>query len=145
MKLGIVGHEAAKFTDATEQVARRIIRELIEKYDPEAVVSGECPLGGVDIWTRLEAKSMGKLFEPKRPLQHSWDGAYGFKARNLDIATSDIVACIVVEVYPSNYRGRRFEGCYHCDRHPQERPERHVKGGGCWTAWKAKRREWHIV
>ncbi len=141
MKLGIVGHEAAKFTPRTEAIAREAIRGLINYYAPAEVVSGECPLGGVDIWTREEAVSLGYPFRGCAPRQHSWEGEYGFKARNLDIAKSDIVACVVVAELPPTYRGRRFNGCYHClDRNPV-----HVKSGGCWTAWKAPDREWRII
>lgn len=141
MILGIVGHEKAKFTPETEAKARQIIRDLIAKYKPDAVCSGECPLGGVDIWAREEAKALGVEFVPYAPRQNSWDGEYGFKARNLDIAKSDLVVCIVVREFPVTYRGRRFEFCYHCkDRNPP-----HIKSGGCWTAWRAKAREWHIV
>jgi hypothetical protein len=139
--LGIVGHEAAKFTEATEVAARRAIRDLIERYRPEVVVSGECPLGGVDIWAREIAVAHGVRFDPKAPRQHSWEGEYGFKARNLDIAKSDHVACVVVRELPPTYRGMRFNGCYHCKgRNPV-----HVKSGGCWTAWRAPSREWVIL
>lgn len=139
--LGIVGHEAAKFTEAKEVEARKAIRDLIEQYQPARVVSGECPLGGVDIWAREIAVAHGVPFDPKAPRQHSWDGEYGFKARNLDIAKSTLVVCIVVHDLPPTYRGRRFDGCYHCKgRNPP-----HVKSGGCWTAWRAARREWIIL
>lgn len=59
MRIGIVGHEAAKFTPETERKAREIIQSFLEfKEDPsdevESVVSGECHLGGVDIYAREE-------------------------------------------------------------------------------------------
>lgn len=143
MILGIVGHEAAKFTAETEAKARAIIREtLLLTIRPAMVVSGECPLGGVDVWAREEAVAAGITFVGFEPLQHRWDAPYGFKARNLDIAhTSDLVLCIVVETLPESYSGMRFDGCYHCgDRTPP-----HVKSGGCWTAWRAESRMWGII
>lgn len=139
--LGIVGHEAAKFAPETEGIARNLIRDAIVYHKPRKVVSGECPLGGVDIWAREEAVKLGVPFDPKAPRQHTWDGEYGFKARNLDIAKSDIVLCIVVKELPVTYKGMRFADCYHCKgRNPP-----HIKSGGCWTAWRAARREWRII
>jgi len=139
--LGIVGHEEAKFTQQTRARAQIAIVGLIEKYNPDLVVSGACPLGGVDIWAEEEAKRLGVPFKAYAPTVHQWSGRGGFKERNLEIAKSDVVACVSVVAYPSTYRGRRFKGCYHCNgRNPQ-----HVKGGGCWTAWKAKAREFVFI
>lgn len=142
--LGIVGHGADKFTPHTEALARAEIRGLIRGHAPRVVVSGESPVGGIDIWTREEAHALRVPFEPKAPLVNEWDppnGGYGFKARNLDIAKCDLVVCIVVRELPPGYRGRRFDGCYHCmGRNPA-----HVKSGGCWTAWKSARPEWIIL
>lgn len=148
MYLGIVGHEAAKFTPETEALARKAIVELISKHDPNGVISGACPLGGIDIWAIEEARRLGIQTREFAPKVRQWEpsnGAYGFKARNLDIAReSHHVACIVVATLPSTYTGMRFQqGCYHCRRHGQETP--HIKSGGCWTAWKAKSREWVIL
>lgn len=145
MRLGIVGHEAAKFTRATERDARVAIRGLILSHGAREVCSGECPLGGVDIWAREEAQALGVPFTAYAPEVNVWDGAplgkIGFKQRNLQIAGADLVACVVVRELPHTYRGRRFYGCYHClDRTPP-----HTKSGGCWTAWRAPRREWVIL
>lgn len=137
--LGIVGHEAAKFTNQTEWMARDIIREAILSSGAKVVCSGECPLGGVDIWTREEALALGREFVPYPPKVNNWED--GFKPRNLQIAAAKKVLCIVVAQLPATYRGRKFDGCYHClDRNPP-----HVKSGGCWTAWRAKEREWRII
>lgn len=140
MKVGIVGHEAAKFTPATEAAARDTIRSLLEQPGVTHMVSGHCHIGGVDIWAEEEAAKLGvdTIIYPPRDL--SW--ATGFKPRNIQIAhTSDIVHCVVVRELPPDYKGMRFSGCYHClGRNPE-----HVKSGGCWTAWRAVRREWHII
>lgn len=139
--LAIVGHEAAKFTRDTEQIARIHIRDLFRVHNPDVVESGECPLGGIDIWTRLEAVDAGIRFVPRAPRQHSWEGEYGFKARNLDLSKCSHVACVVVETLPATYTGMRFNGCYHCGTRNQP----HVKSGGCWTAWRCPSREWRYV
>lgn len=137
MKVGIVGHEAAKFTPETEQRAREIIRSLICPLD--TVVSGHCHLGGIDIWAEEEADVIGaeKLIFPPKTL--SWEG--GYKPRNILIAqNSDIVHCIVVRELPPSYKGMRFDHCYHCNTSD------HVKSGGCWTAKRCKSGGvWHVI
>ena len=149
--IGIVGAEAAKFTPDTAAKAKALIRELLSA--PDAVlVSGRCPLGGIDVWAEELAD---ELCIPKiihAPEVNQWDppGRYGFKARNLDIARdSDVLHNIVVEVYPLGYTGRTFMICYHCARVPGRDPEGHVKSGGCWTAIKAmecgKEAVWHVI
>ena len=136
MNVGIVGHEAAKFTRHTEERARSIIRSILRPGD--VVISGHCHLGGVDIWAEEEAASLGLqtlIFPPKR---HSW--FEGYRPRNILIAQhSDIVHCIVVAVLPPAYQGMHFASCYHCHTNT------HIKSGGCWTALRCANRQWHIV
>lgn len=137
MNVGIVGHEAAKFTRAQEQQAREIIRGLLA--DPAAVmVSGHCHLGGVDIWAEQEADRLGREKLVFAPRTQSWE--HGYKPRNLLIAqASDIVHCIVVRRLPERYTGMRFGYCYHC------KTADHVKSGGCWTALRCRARQWHVI
>lgn len=138
--LGIVGHAADKFTPTTERSAKDVIYDLIAQYQPQAIVSGGCHLGGVDIWAEEIAISLQIPTIIYRPQSLSW--STGYRPRNLSIAsTSALVACVVVSEYPPQYVGQRFSVCYHCRRvNPP-----HVKSGGCWTAWKARRRVWRIV
>ncbi len=138
MRIGIVGHEAAKFTPETQVRARQIIRDILS--EPDAVlVSGHCHLGGIDIWAEEEAAALG--FTPDRllifpPKTLQWEG--GYKQRNLQIAqSSDVVHCLVVKELPATYQGMRFTSCYHCHT------TSHVKSGGCWTAKRAPRGVWH--
>jgi hypothetical protein len=130
VKIGIVGHEAKKFTPHTEAEARALIRELLAD-DDAVLVSGGCHLGGIDIWAEEEADALGRqkiIYPPKR---RSWEG--GYKDRNLRIAEeSDVVYSIVVATYPEGYDGMRFDLCYHCNARD------HIKSGGCWTAKKAQ-------
>lgn len=145
MKVGIVGHEAAKFTPAGEAEARRVIRDLLAP--PETVlVSGHCHLGGIDIWAEEEAAALGfgpdrlRIFKP-RVLR--WSGSIkepGFRERNVAIAAaSDIVHCLVVTRVPDTYQGMRFKSCYHCGS------TSHVKSGGCWTANRCHFAKWHLI
>lgn len=130
-RVGIVGHEAAKFTPVTEAIARQLIRQLLSPPDA-VVVSGHCHLGGIDIWAEEEADKLGreKIIHP--PREHSWER--GYKPRNILIATSsDEVHSLVVEKLPAHYTGMRFALCYHCKR------DDHVKSGGCWTAKEARK------
>lgn len=139
MRVGIVGHEAAKFTPGTEGAAHAIIRAII-RDGATLVVSGESPLGGIDAWAREEADALGVPFLAFPPRTRRWDGPGGFMERNLKIAeNSDIVHCIVVAALPSAYTGRRFDYCYHC------KTRDHIKSGGCWTARRCARSEWHVI
>lgn len=132
MRLGIVGHEAAKFTPEKQLEARAKIRELISLHNAQLVVSGACPLGGIDIWAVEEARALGVRVREFAPTVSQWSGPGGFQDRNLRIAqNSTMVVCLVVRELPSTYTGRVFDYCYHC--HTRE----HIKSGGCWTVKQA--------
>lgn len=125
MIVGIVGNEAAKFTKETEELARQSIRDTIS-HGCSFVVSGGCHLGGIDIWAIEEAKKLGIPYKEYYPSTLRWSG--GYKERNIEIAeASDRVVCIVVREYPDDYKGMRFNYCYHCGTSD------HIKSGGCWT------------
>lgn len=141
--IGIVGHEAAKFTSRQQDEVKTLIRELLAP--PDAVlVSGHCHLGGVDIWAEEIAKEMGRYDSTLiyMPAKRGWEG--GYKQRNMLIAnSSNIVHVIVTKEYPEDYRGMRFDHCYHCFT------TEHIKSGGCWTGKQAKRSGipavWHVL
>lgn len=57
-RIGIIGHEAAKFTEAGEREAKRIIRVLLDAA--LTLVSGGCHLNGVDIWAEEIADKIGR-------------------------------------------------------------------------------------
>lgn len=130
--VGIVGHAADKFTSETEEKARKAIRAAL--HHPDSVLcSGHCHLGGVDIFAEEEYYLLNRptpplIFPPKHL---RWRD--GYKPRNELIAEmSHEVHNIVVGEYPPDYKGDRFEECYHC--HTKD----HVKSGGCWTLNYAK-------
>lgn len=134
--VGIVGNEAAKFTSATEEQAREVIRILLK--DPSAVLSsGHCHLGGIDIYAEEEYDKLPDRSQRPDPFIYppktlSWEG--GYKPRNIQIAMkSHQLHNIVVEKYPEGYTGMRFNGCYHC------KSTDHIKSGGCWTLNYAKK------
>jgi len=133
MKIGIIGNAADKFTPELKELAERVIKDILADFKPgDVLVSGRCPLGGVDVWAEEMAKAMGIPTDIKVPKQHRWDAEYGFKQRNIDIAKESVhLWVIVVEEYPEGYVGRRFKGCYHCGTSD------HVKSGACWTAKQA--------
>jgi hypothetical protein len=137
MKLGIVGSEAAKFTQDTERAARMALRSMIKQCGANLVISGHSPLGGIDWWAIEEANALGVPTREYEPRVMAWAAPGGFRTRNLKIALdSDIVACITLKELPPGYTGMRFpEGCYHCKTPPED----HVKSGGCWTLKQARR------
>lgn len=138
--VGIVGHEEAKFTPAYKEMARNTIAGILMDAGQMLVVSGACPLGGVDVWAIEIAEALGHLTLEFPPAVHNW--AEGFKPRNIHIAeASDILHVIVVKEYHPLYQGKHWfqpveQGhyvemkpwCYHCKRFG------HVKSGACWTA-----------
>lgn len=145
VSIGIVGHAADKFTPLMEERAKEIILEIItallisEEDISLTVISGGCHLGGIDKWAEEVANYIGIPVTVHAPRVLSWSALGGYRDRNLKIAKeSDIVHCIVAEEYHSGYTGMRFAKCYHCgSRNPP-----HIKSGGCWTAWKAKKRQY---
>jgi hypothetical protein len=129
--VGIVGSEAAKFTSETAAAARGLIRGIILAEPCDLVVSGECHLGGIDIWAREIAQELGVPFRGHPPKTRSW--ATGYKPRNLLIAQDSTEChCITIKEYPESYTGMRFSFCYHCGTAD------HVKSGGCWTVKMAR-------
>jgi len=143
MILGIVGHAADKFCPETEELARSAIRGAILHYKPDTVVSGACPMGGIDVWAIEEAKKLGVYTIEFPPMHHSWEGtktAPGFKARNQSIAEhSDVVLSLVLNEFPPNFSGRKFPFCYHHrDEQDWHKTHPHIKSGGCWTAKYAR-------
>jgi len=146
--VAIVGHAADKFTDETEEEARRVIR-LILSGERVRLVSGGCHMGGVDIFAEEEADEMGlekSIFRPEALTWGTHNGKRGFRDRNLMIAERCSEAhCVVVKELPPGYRGMKFNHCYHCfDVRPK-----HIKSGGCWTVVRAGRQDkptfWHII
>jgi hypothetical protein len=132
MIYGIVGSEQAKFNSITELVARNTIRNILTQND--SVVSGECHLGGIDIYVKEIALEMNILYKGYPPQRLQWSP--GYKERNEKIAeNSDIVICITVAKLPKDYTGMRFVRCYHCSANSLE----HVKSGGCWTTKYARK------
>lgn len=134
MKVGIVGAEAAKFTPKGEERAKVAIYNIMASAIE--VCSGECPLGGIDIWAKEITLAAGKPFQAFPPRDRTWSG--GYKPRNLQIARwSDKVYCIAVDKLPPDFKGMRFKECYHCRKVGYDL--NHVKGGGCWTTIEAER------
>lgn len=124
MKVAIVGAEKAKFTLMAEAQARQQI--VLALTEATLMISGGCHLGGIDIWAEEEADRLGIPKMIHRPQTLSWHS--GYKPRNILIAQScDVLYNITVDKYPPNFKGIRFDECYHCGT------TAHVKSGGCWT------------
>ena len=139
MNRGIVGAEAGKFTPVTEAAAMALIDRLLQPGD--TVVSGRSPLGGVDIFAEVVAAARGLPALIYPPATNNWQN--GYKPRNLQIASaSDLCHCITVTraaLPPGEAKRWESHYCYHC------RTSDHVKSGGCWTALRCARRQWHVI
>jgi hypothetical protein len=132
MIVGIVGSEAAKFTEIGKSRAQTAILEIFTRTRATAVVSGSCHLGGIDQWAAEAGFLIGIKVIEFPPKEQSW--TFGYKPRNIQIANaSDEVYCITVDKLPPFYTGMRFDYCYHC------KTRDHVKSGGCWTMKYAKK------
>ncbi len=145
IRIGIVGSEEAKFIPITKAKAYIEINKWLDQFPKiQYICSGECHLGGVDIYARQIALARGIKFIPYPPKKLTWEY---YKKRNLQIANnSDIVLCVTVKDYHPGYKDLKFESCYHCDKAPKDRrPPPHVKSGGCWTAWQCKKQDWIII
>ncbi len=130
MKVGIVGHEEKKFSEFAEAEAKKRIRSILTEGEVEAMVSGGCHLGGIDIWAEEIAVELGIHPIIHLPSSKQWNP--GYRARNLKIVRdSDILHNIVVTEYPKGYSGFTFDACYHCGTGT------HIKSGGCWTMRQA--------
>lgn len=143
MILGIVGHAQDKFTPETEELARRAIRGAIIHYEPNLVVSGACPMGGVDLYAMEEAGKLGVAFRDFPPAVNRWEGTIeqpGFHQRNIQIAeASDVVLSFVLTTFPPSFNARKFPFCYHHrDEQEWHKTHPHIKSGGCWTAKYAR-------
>lgn len=127
--VGIVGHEASKFTPTAEAEAKALITTLVGPGD--VVISGGCHLGGIDIWAEEFARTHGMgatIFKPDRLTWTLDPPLKGYKERNIRIAElSEIVHVIVVKTLPPSFQGMQHKLCYHCHT------TSHVKSGGCWT------------
>lgn len=128
--IGIVGSEASKFTPIKEIEIKSFLAGLISSSGIDGVASGECHLGGIDIWAKEECLRQGKVYKGFPPEVLQWDppGKIGYMQRNIQIAdASDEVVCLTVRELPATYVGMKFDFCYHC------KTNAHVKSGGCWT------------
>jgi hypothetical protein len=140
MNIGIVGSEGAKFTALGEERAKKAIHKLIEDRTADdeipTIISGECHLGGIDIWAKEIALDWNCGYIGYAPRELNWNN--GYKPRNLQIAhNSDKVVCITVDSLPANYDGMKFpKGCYHCQKAGRPHLD-HIKSGGCWTVLQA--------
>src|SRR5262245_19305385 len=140
--VGIVGAEGAKFTPYGEALAKALIDSLLTRPGVTGVCSGRCHLGGIDIWAEEIGRRLRLIPYIYPPRQLNWTN--GYRHRNIRIAeVSTEVHCITVDSLPSNFKGMKFDFCYHCMTND------HIKSGGCWTAKYAQTLDksafWHTI
>ena len=102
MVLAIVGSAERFWTPDKETEARHYIRSFIIAKEPDLVISGECPKGGVDIWAREIATELGYPFMGLEPEKERWQ-PNGYKERNLKIAKLCSILLRVVSKTSTTY------------------------------------------
>lgn len=126
MRIGIVGADGTKWKPEQVDDVKKLIRHILISYtskrqydwvtnqtilvfDEVVLVSGHCPLGGVDIWAEAVADELGIKKEIYPPEVNQWNDLLhqgivkkGYKSRNIDIA----VACNVLHCIEPYYRQR---------------------------------------
>jgi len=141
MNIGIIGNGSDKFTFLGQFRARNIIWNILNP--PDKLVSGHSIMKGIDIWSEQIAEKKHCEMIIAKPIQESQQY---YKIRNDQIARwSDELHIIVVDVYPKEYTGQRFQTCYHHNYDSYNyvpfgiistqkiKVNYHVKSGACWT------------
>jgi len=95
MKLAIVGSVTLAGCDA----ARSLIREVLERYHPDLVISGGA--AGIDTMARMEAEAMGIAVQEFLPARPRWGD--GYRPRNLKIAGACDVLIRIVDPDSKTY------------------------------------------
>lgn len=99
--IAIVGADGRKWTENDPELVKCIIRHILTKYDDPILISGHCPLGGVDLWAEEVAKELEIPVVLFRPRRNAWRF---YKERNVKIAE----ACdIIYDIEPPR-------SCHHC-------------------------------
>jgi hypothetical protein len=162
MKVAIVGPQEDKWLPYLKDRAKQVIEVILIQYQFErdlTIVSGGCPLGGVDIWAVELAKQRGINTDVIKPDVNQWEDRYateyenqyipvpilkGFKSRNIAIAKDcDVLYCIVPNAMIGfnvvSFNPKCF--CKHC------KVWKHPTNGGCWTMKYANKigKETHLV
>lgn len=138
--IGIIGNGKDKFTLLGMIRAKILIRKILLEHKDVILISGHSYLEGIDIWSEEIANTYNIELDIKAPKTESWSGEYGYKERNIDIAESiDILHIVLADKYPPNYKGLKFNICYHDGRTD------HVKSGACWTGKIAKQKGKEVI
>jgi hypothetical protein len=165
MKVAIVGPQEDKWLPEQKVRVKQAITTILYQYQFEKeliMVSGGCPLGGVDIWAEEVAKERGVNTDIFKPDINQWEDKIeyenfpmydgkavdyevifkGFKSRNIAIAKNcDVLYCIVPKVLSVTTDKSTHKYCKHCNSF------NHPNNGGCWTMKFAKKigKETHLV
>ena len=91
---------------AEPEHTKPIIRRYIVEFEPDIIISGECPDGGVDIHTEEVVKQEFPdiQFRGYPPKVLRWKGKGGYKERNLNMAI-DCTHCVSIRSLRSTTYG----------------------------------------
>ena len=140
--IAIVGADGRKWTENDPELVKYIIRHILTKYDNPTLISGHCPLGGVDLWAEEVAKELQipmRIFKPK---QNAWKF---YKQRNIQIAEFCDVLYDIEPLKSCRFCGglgvRGEKTCSFCEGDG-------AYSGGTWTLKYAKtlgKEVWKII
>ena|SRR6478609_8074860 len=83
--LAIVGSQAKAWNLGDEARIKAVIWAMIQIFNPDEVISGESPGGGVDIWAKEVCEEKDIPYRGYPAETRDWAG---FRARNIAIATA---------------------------------------------------------
>jgi len=135
MMIGIIGNGSDKFTWLGQFRARKIIWDILNP--PDLLVSGHSIMIGIDIWSEQIAIKKG-CYSKDSIFKSIFESKDYYRIRNDKIARfSDELNIIVADRYPDEYKGQRFDVCYHHHDFNSYYLEstinayNHVKSGAC--------------
>ena len=138
MKIGIVGAQEDKWSSEQKRICETKIRQILSVSRDAILVSGHCPLGGIDIWSEQIADSLGIKKEIHPAPAKQWNDVHyfsevehkslvlrGYRSRNIQIAeASDILYVISPKC---------LQNCPKCMPGKLGATAGHVWNGGLWA------------
>jgi hypothetical protein len=141
--IGVVGPSLDNMPNDIKLKAKLREAIIFAISDFNSIASGEAT--GIDTFTKEITIAEGKEYQGFKPKHNHWDGkskycptpdfCYGFKARNMALATYvDKLVCVTFNIEDLEPEGKFIPKiCHHCLRRMDSKLVTHQSNGGCWT------------